>query len=412
MKKLEKLGAPDVVLLGITLTLLTIGLLLVFDSSYARMADSSWTNNDPWYEAKRQLVYAAVGLLLMLLAARTRLQTLLKLTVPLLVLSVLLLGAVFVVGTEVNGAHRWIRVGPVQFQPSEIAKIALVLYLAGVLAQRKMRVQRLTSGWFAPAAVVATVFALIVLEPDLGTGLVIVFVSFVMLFAAGAKLEHLVGLAGAGAAMAWLAVKLEPYRMDRILTWRNPWRDPYGDGYQMIHSLIALGTGGLTGVGLCEGREKLYQPATSTDFIFATLGEELGLIGCLVLLTLFVLFTVRGFGIGRKCKSSYANLVAVGITSLISLQALTNVLVVSGSIPATGIPLPLISYGGSSLVSMLVGVGILLAVSRQTGVSLDDREIYENSFDGWRDRRTYLPRNQRRTSTSGGGTRRRAAVRR
>lgn len=405
MRRLERIGPPDLYLLAITLVLVAIGIWLVYDASYPRMAEASWANNDPRFEAKRQLVYALIGIVLMLIASRLRLQTLLKITLPLLLVSFGLLVAVMVVGVEINGAKRWLEFGPVRFQPSEIAKLALVLYLAGVIAQRKLKVQRLTVGRVSPACVVGIITALIFIEPDMGTALTVVFTCFVMLFVGGVRISHLFGLASFGALMCMLAVKLEPYRMERIRTWLNPWRDPYNEGYQVIHSLIALGTGGIFGQGLCEGREKHYTPAASTDFIFATLGEELGLFGGLALLTLFVIFTFRALMVARRCKSTYGNLVITGIASTISLQALVNVAVVSASIPATGVPLPFISYGGSSLVSMLIGVGILLAVTGQTNVVVDDKELYENSFDGWRDGRTHISRSQRRRSTSSGSRR-------
>lgn len=408
----EALKPPDVYVLGIVLTLVGVGVLLVFDASYARMADAKWANNDIWYMAKRQLVYAAIGLLVMLAASRTRLTTLLKATVPLLVLSFLLLVAVLLVGTEINGAKRWLKAGPVCFQPSELAKLALVLYLAGVLAQRKMRVRRMSMGWAAPLCVIGTTLLLIFAEPDLGTTLALAGACFFMFYAAGAMKRHLVLAIGGVAGLCWLAVRMEPYRLERIRVWLDPWRDPYGEGYQIIHSLIALGTGGLRGVGLCEGREKLYIPAASTDFIFSTLGEEAGFVGGMLVLALFMLLVYRGLDVGRRCKSTYPNMVAVGVTSAIGLQALINIAVVSAAIPATGVPLPFVSYGGSSLVSMLAGVGILLAVSRQVNVTLDDREIYENSFDGWRDGRACISSYKRRSGSARSGAGRGVAVRR
>lgn len=410
--KQEALKPPDVYLMGIVLTLVGVGVLLVFDASYARMADAKWANNDIWYMAKRQLVYAAIGLLVMFAASRTRLTTLLKATVPLLVLSFLLLVAVLLVGTEINGAKRWLKAGPVCFQPSELAKLALVLYLAGVLAQRKMRVRRMSMGWAAPLCVIATTLLLIFAEPDLGTTLALAGACFLMFYAAGAMKRHLFLAIGGVGGLCWLAVRMAPYRLERIRVWLDPWRDPYGEGYQIIHSLIALGTGGLRGVGLCEGREKLYIPAASTDFIFSTLGEEAGFVGGLLVLALFVLFVYRGLDIGRRCKSTYPNMVAVGVTSAVGLQALINIAVVSAAIPATGVPLPFVSYGGSSLVSMLAGVGILLAVSRQVNVTLDDREIYENSFDGWRDGRACLSGYKRSSSSARSRAGRGVAVRR
>ncbi|MHB9037342.1 MAG: putative lipid II flippase FtsW [Armatimonadota bacterium] len=414
MRKEARLAAPDVGVLGAVVLLLIAGVLLVFDASYAKTGDAKWANFDIWYMVKRQLIYAVVGFGLMYWASKVRLAKLIKWTIPLLVVSLLLLAAVLVpgVGRRVNGAFRWIPLGPVNLQPSELAKIAAVLYLAGIFSQRKMLVRRISESWIAPAFVILLICGLVVIEPDLGTTLAIVGTCFVMLYAAGAMKRHLVGILGMGAAAVGGLVMLEPYRMQRIWVWLDPWKDPYGDGYQVIHSLLALGTGGLTGVGLCEGREKLYIPAASTDFILATLGEEAGLIGCLLLLAGFMFLTYRGLDIARRSKSTYGNLVAVGISSVIGLQALINVSVVSASIPATGVPLPFISYGGSSLISMMIAAGILLSVSRQVNVELEERDLYENSVDGRRDGRSHISRGKRGGGSSRHRSGHRAAVRR
>ncbi|MCE5313613.1 MAG: putative lipid II flippase FtsW [Armatimonadota bacterium] len=409
MRKEARLAPPDIGVMGAVALLLIAGVLLVFDASYAKTGDAKWANYDIWYMVKRQIMFAAAGLGLMFAVSRVRLASLIKWTLPLLVVSLLLLVAVMVpgVGRRVNGAFRWIPIGPVNLQPSELAKIAVVLYLAGIFSRRKMRIRRLGEGWIAPALVVAVMCGLIVIEPDLGTTLAIVGTCFIMLYAAGAMKRHLVCILGTGAAAVGGLVLLEPYRLQRIWVWLNPWKDPYGDGYQVIHSLIALGTGGLTGVGLCEGREKLYIPAASTDFIFATLGEEAGLIGGIVLLAVFLLLVYRGLDVARRSKSTYGNLVAVGISSIIGLQAIVNVAVVSASIPATGVPLPFISYGGSSLISMMIAAGILLSVSRQVNVELEERDLYESSVDGRRNGRSRVSRGKR----GGGSSRHRSGYR-
>lgn len=410
----ERISPPDVYLLGITAALVALGVLLVFDASYARTTHAKWANYDAWYMAKRQLAYAVIGLGAMLFVSRLRLTTFLRWTIPLVIVAIGMLVAVLIpgVGHRMNGASRWIKIGPICFQPSELAKIALVFYLAGVLAQRKMRIRRLSSRWLTPLAVVGLAAGLVFVEPDLGTTIAIVGTCFVMLFAAGAMKRHLAGLACGGLGLVAVAVAVEPYRLERFYTWLNPWRDRYGDGYQIIHSLIALGTGGVTGVGFCEGREKHYLPAASTDFVFATLAEEAGLIGGLVLLGLFVLFAYRGLDIARRSQCSYSNLLAVGMTSVVCLQALINVAVVSSAIPATGVPLPFISYGGSCLVLTLVGVGVLLSVSGQTATNLDERDLYENSLDGWRDGRAHLSGHKRRAGAARGGAGRGTLVRR
>lgn len=417
MRKLEKLGTPDPYVMLCVALLVIGGLLLVFDASYANMGDirnAKHYHQDIYYMVKRQLIYALIGLGAMIWASRLRLQTLLRFTLPLLVLATVLLVAVLApgVGYRVNGAVRWLKLGPISVQPSEIAKFALVLYLAGVVAQRKMRIQRFTVGLVPPLVVIGLISGLVVLEPDLGTTLAIVGTCFIMLYAGGVLKRHLLGLFVSGVAAVGLIVAIEPYRMERIYTWLNPRRDPFGDAYQIIHSLIGLGTGGVAGVGLCEGREKLYIPAASTDFIFATLGEEAGLIGGLILLGLFFFLTYRGLDIARRSKSTYGNMLAVGVTSMIGLQALVNIAVVSASIPATGVPLPFVSYGGSSLVFAFLAAGVLLSVSSQTHIAMEERELYENSLDGWRDGRAYISGRKHRASASTSRTRRRVAVRR
>jgi len=365
--KKAQTGLVDLWVVAPVVALVLVGVWLVFDASYAKAADATWTGKDPWYFVKKQIISAGIGFFAMYVVSRIRISALSKWTVPLLVTSMVLLVAVFFppIGYKVNGAYRWIRLPLTNLQPSEIAKLAIVLYLAQFLSQGKRVVQNMDSRWLPPALIVGGIVLLIYKEPDLGTTIAIVFTCIAMLFAAGARKWHIGGILAAGALLAAVAVKLEPYRMDRVRVWLDPWKYRYGDGYQIVHSLMALGTGGWRGVGICEGREKLYIPAASTDFIFSTVGEEVGLIGCVILLTAFLFFIYKGLDVARRSKTVYSNLLAVGVTSMIGLQVLINVAVVSASIPATGVPLAFISYGGSSLILMLAGVGILLAVSRQ-----------------------------------------------
>lgn len=366
-KTAAKPGLVDLQVLIPVLTLVVIGVLLVFDASYAKAADYDWTHRDPWYFAKKQILSAVLGVLAMAVVSKIRISTLTKLAKPLLFVSIALLVLVMVpgIGYKANGAYRWFKFHGITLQPSEIAKVAVVLYLAQFLSQSKRVVRRIDSQWAMPLIVVGLVAGLILIEPDMGTTLAIVATCFAMLFAAGVRKWHIGAMIGVGALLAVAAVKLEPYRMDRVKVWLAPWEHRYGDAYQIVHSLIALGTGGWFGLGPCEGREKLYIPAASTDFIFATVGEELGLIGCLAVLGLFIYFIFRGLDVARRSKTTYTNLLAVGVTSMIGLQALINIAVVSASIPATGVPLPFISYGGSSLILTLAGVGILLSISRE-----------------------------------------------
>ena len=365
--KKAKPGLVDLWVVAPVLVLVVVGVWLVLDASYAKAAEAEWAGKDPWFFAKKQIISAAIGLIAMYIVSRVRVTWLAKLAVPMLVISIILLILVFIppIGYKANGAYRWIRLPFTNLQPSEIAKLAIVLYLAGFLAQGKRVVQNIDSRWLAPAILMGAITALILKEPDLGTTIAIVFTCFAMLFAAGARKWHLGGIIAVGAVTAFYLVKLSPYRMERVKVWLNPWKYRYDEGYQIVHSLMALGTGGWYGVGLCEGREKLYIPAASTDFIFCTVGEEAGLIGSIILMAAFLFFIAKGLDVARRAKTVYSNLLAVGVTSMIGMQVLINIAVVSASIPATGVPLTFISYGGSSLIITLASVGVLLAVSRQ-----------------------------------------------
>jgi len=366
-KRRAKPGLMDLWVLVPVLLLVFIGLWLVFDASYATAAESGITGHDMLYYFKRQIAFTVAGLIAMLVMSRVRLSRLQKVTPYMMWASIIMLVLVLVpgIGHGAKGANRWFALGPISVQPSEVAKIALVLYLAGFLSQGKSVVRRMDRRWVVPALAAGAVTGLILIEPDMGTAFAVVLMCFAMLFAAGVKKWQLGALGLAGMAAAVGAVKLEPYRMERIRVWLDPWKHRYDEGYQIVHSLIALGTGGVLGVGMCEGREKMYTPEPHTDMIFATLGEEFGLLVCLGLLALFLVFIYKGLDVASRANTVYGNLVAVGITSMIGLQALTNIAVVSASIPATGVPLPFMSYGGSAMVMTLASVGILLSISRQ-----------------------------------------------
>ena len=272
------------------------------------------------------------------------------------------------------------KVGPLSIQPAEFAKITIVLFFAKLLTSKRFNLKRISEQWIIPIFIFAGVCGLVAIEPDLGTAIVIFGTILSVLFMAGMRKRHFFSLVTISLLLAAIATFSKPYRIERLKTYLDPWRDPFGSGFQILHSLIALGSGGIFGVGLCEGREKLYIPAASTDFIFSTFAEEAGMIACFVLLGIFFFINYRGFEIARKSKSAYGALIAVGMTSIISLQALINVGVVSGAIPATGVPLPFISYGGSSLVTMMTAAGLLLAVSKQ--INEEDQDTNEDSNYG------------------------------
>ena len=353
----------DRLLLWMTFLLLGIGIVSVYDASYAVAIEK--LHGDSFHFVKTQVGWAVAGLFGLWGASRLPYWHWKKFAVIGVSLSVFLLLAVLVphVGIAVNGARRWLGHGAMRFQPSEIAKLALVLYLARVLAGSLKIKTRPKEGLLPPLLVIGLLAALIAKEPDLGTALVLATTGLIMLFLAGARPAHLGALLGGAAVLVAGFVALEPYRARRITAFWNPAADKYHTGYQVWHALIALGSGGVTGMGLGEGREKLFIPEPRTDFIFPVIAEEWGLIGTLGLVALFVFIAARGFAIAYGTRDPFGALLAAGITSLISVQALINMAVATASIPDTGVPLPFISSGGSSLVLMLLGIGILLNIS-------------------------------------------------
>jgi len=412
MKKAARKQPADTCFFIVTVLLVVGGILLVFDSSFARAGDKGLSNS--WYFVNRQMVFAAIGFLGMFVAMKIhpeKIRAVTKIFVP---FSIMLLAAVMIpgVGKSIGGAARWIPIGPFHLQPSEVAKLAVIFYLADRLSAKGPRVRRF---WvLLPHLAVAGLIVLLVLvEPDMGTASSLVFTMAAMFFAAGVKKRYMFSLATVGVAAGCLLVYFEPYRWERVLTFFDPSKDYYGSGYQITHALIALATGGLTGKGLCEGCEKYFIPAPQTDMIAATLAEEWGLIGMLLLLTLFIIFTYRGLSIGYRARSTYMEFLAIGITSLVSIQALMNIAVFTASIPATGVPLPFISYGGSHLMMMLVGAGVVLSVSRHLDEKMKEPELeaYENRCNRRRYRRTYLSCAEYRPSARR-GRRRRTPVRR
>ena len=353
----------DRLLLWLTFLLLGIGIVSVYDASYAIAIEK--LHGDSFHYVKMQVAWAVAGLIALWGASRVPYWQWKKVAVIGLSLSVFLLLAVLVphVGIAVNGARRWIGHGAIRMQPSEFAKLALVLYLARVLAGSLKIKTRPKEGLLPPLLVIGLMAGLIAKEPDLGTALVLSATGLIMLFLAGVRWGHIAAILGSAAAVVTVFVALEPYRARRMTSFLNPKADQYHTGYQVWHALIALGSGGVTGLGLGEGREKLFIPEPRTDFIFPVIAEEWGLIGTLALVALFLFVAARGFAIAYSTRDPFGVLLAAGITSLISVQALINMAVATASIPDTGVPLPFISYGGSSLVLMLLGIGILLNIS-------------------------------------------------
>jgi cell division protein FtsW len=266
----------------------------------------------------------------------------------------------------IAGAHRWITVGPLRFQPSELAKLFVVLFMAWELSRKEERVNDLWSVPLPCLGVVAVLGLLVVIEPDLGTAVVLTAVPCAMIFCAGLSARLALGFAGIGAVAFLAAVLAEPYRLQRVVAFGNPWADAHDSGFQLVQSLIAFGNGGLAGVGLGQGQQKaLFLPAAHTDFIYSIVGEELGLVGSVLLLLTFVLLYWRGMRAARGAPDRFGYHLALGLTHLLVLQALLNMAICVGLLPTTGVTLPFISYGGSSLLTSMAAMGLLLNVSQR-----------------------------------------------
>jgi cell division protein FtsW len=351
-------------LLTATLCLLAFGAVMVFSASSTTRVLSDGGLADSAFYLKRTLLFGAVGLLIMHLTARGGLGAVRRLTPAFLGISLFLLLAVLVVGTNVNGSSRWIGSGFLQIQPSEMAKVALILYAADLLARKPKRVRSL-EGLRPFLLVVGGATLLIVAEPDLGTAMVVAFAVAATLVAAGARIRDLVLIALALAGFALLMTVIEPYRMARLTGFLNPGADAGGAGFQAAQAKIALGSGGLFGIGIGNGVQKaFYLPEAHTDMISAVIGEELGLVGILGVVGLFSLFGYAGLQIAKKAKDNYGKLLVAGLTSLVLVQATINLFAVMGLAPLTGVPLPFVSYGNSSLMATLFAVGLILNVAR------------------------------------------------
>lgn len=363
-----KKSTPDFILILVTLTLLAIGLIMVYSAS------AVWANykfNDSFFFAKRQLLFAGLGFAAMFLMMNIDYWSWRKWAKPILIVCFILLLVVLIpgIGMERNGSRSWIGVGAFSIQPSEFIKLALIAFLAKFLSEKQRYITTVKKGLGPSLALVFLAFGLIMLQPDLGTGTVMVGTCIVMLFIAGARIFHFAVLGLIGLAGFVGLILSAPYRMARITSFLDPWKDPLNSGFQIIQSLYAIGPGGLFGLGLGESRQKFfYLPEPQTDFIFAILSEELGFIGGSLVILLFALLLWRGIKIALGAPDLYGSFLAVGIISMIAIQVMINIGVVTGLIPVTGITLPFLSYGGSSLTIMLMAVGVLLNISRYARV--------------------------------------------
>ena len=347
------------------LALTCLGIVMVYSaSSVAAQAQY----RDGAFFLKRQVLYTIIGLAAMSVAWKVHYARLRRWTVPLLALTVLAVIVVLFphIGRVAGGARRWLPLGGVfNFQPAELAKLGLILYLSNFLANRGTRVRQFIPGLVPPLLVLLILAVAILKQPDLGSVLILAMIAGVMLCVGGARLVHLLAI-GCAAVPAVIAVVLhESYRSSRLLAFLDPWKDPQGTGFHIIQSLLALGSGGLTGLGLGHSTQKFfYLPERHTDFIFAIIGEELGLAGAGAVIVLFALIAVWGFRIASRLPDRYGILLTTGLTTMLVGQAALNIGVVTGAVPITGVPLPFISFGGSSLVSNYLAIGMLLNLSQ------------------------------------------------
>ena len=346
--------------------LTAFGLVMVFSAS--EVQGWLWFHNAAYY-FERQLIWLALGIVLLWAGAHVDYHRLRPLAWPLAGVTVALLVLVILphFGVEVNGARRWLRLGPLQMQPAELAKVAVIIFMALWLERHRERIGSLEDGVVPFLALLGFVTLLVILERDLGTTLIVAGILLSQFLVAGGRKRHLFLLLLIVGLCFYVFIRMEPYRLHRILAFVDPWSDPLNTGFQAIQSVVALGSGGITGLGLGHSIQK-YQwlPFAHTDFIFAIVGEETGLIGTTLVLALFGLFTYRGYRAALKAPDAFGSLLACGVTTWIALQALINIAAVTVTLPTTGIPLPFISYGGSSLAITLLAVGILMNVSTQS----------------------------------------------
>jgi cell division protein FtsW len=354
----------DLPLFITTIFILAIGLVMVYSAS-AVLALHQF--GDSWFFVKRQLFFAGLGLIALLIVQKLDYTFLQKWAKPLLFVCFFLLIIVLIPGVGIvrGGARSWLGIGSFGIQPSEFMKIGLIIFLAAYLSRRLSVLHLFFKGLLPPLLLIGLAFGLIMLQPDLGTGSVLLGATMIMLIAAGMRFKHLLGLSMIGVAGFVVLILVAPYRLKRITAFLDPWQDPLGAGYQAIQSLYAIAPGGLFGLGLGNSRQKYsYLPEPQTDFIFAIIAEELGFIGAAIVILLFALMIWRGLRIAVCAPDIFSTLLASGIVGMLAVQVIINIGVVIGLMPVTGITLPFISYGGSSLTLMLLSVGILLNISR------------------------------------------------
>lgn len=366
-------GAPDFLLMIMTLMLVGFGLVMVFSASSNMTVASAKFGNDALFFTKRQFAWASLGTFMMLVMMNVPYAKFKKLFLPLMLVTIVLL-VIVPFFSAINGASSWIRFAGLGIQPTELAKLAVILYLAAIITKKQDRFREFKRGLLPVMIVVGLIVGLIILQPDFGSSVILMLTATIIVIAGGANLKQVLlcaivlgGLAALAVSLYFLATGHDGgYRMGRINAYLDPFSDPQGDGMQLLRSLEAFGHGGVLGAGLGNSVQKLfYLPEAYNDFIFSVIAEELGFIGVTLFLIFYVLFLWRALIVSLRCPDIYGTLVGVGLVSLIGIQALINMGGVSNAIPMTGVTLPFISYGGSSLLSLMIGMGILLSISRE-----------------------------------------------
>ena len=358
---------PANVIMYLVTTLLVIGIIMVYSTSSAKTAEGAGSMNIIFLKHVAWIIIAITGMLIMMKTDYHHLQR-----YSMVILIVALAGLVVVlipeIGAKINGSRRWIRAGIFGYQPSEFAKLAMIIFLSGYIAKNREKMATFAKGFVVPIILIGVVSLLILKEPDFGTAMFITVVSFILLMTGGTRIIYVIFTLIASIPHIYqILSKIPTYQHDRLLAFIDPWKDPMGIGYQIIQSWIALGSGGIAGLGLGESRQKLFfLPMSDNDFIFSIIGEEFGFIGTTCIIIMFALFAWQGMRICKAAPDAFGFFLALGITASIALQAAINVAVVTGSIPTKGLPLPFISTGGSSILLSLLGVGILLNIARQS----------------------------------------------
>lgn len=352
-------------LLFITIIAISIfGIVMIYSSSYVW---AEYKFNDSFKFVKHQILFFIVGLILMIMVSKIPIKIYFEKANMILFISLILLVLVIIpgIGTIRNGSRSWFGIGPFGVQPSEVAKLVLIIFTSKYLTKNEKNLKSIKKGVFPILGILLLVFGLIMLQPDFGTGMIIVVTIIVLLFVSGVNLKFFLRLGLFGFLGIVGLILVAPYRLERILSFINPWKDPLGSGFQIIQSLYAIGPGGLFGQGFLNSRQKhFYLPEPQTDFIFSIISEEFGFLGVIIVTTLFLIIIIRGFKIARKCNDKFSKYLSFGITFGLTFQAILNLMVVVGLIPVTGVTLPFLSYGGSSLLVSMTSIGIILNISK------------------------------------------------